>query len=215
VKRAFSLASAGLVLLTLTAGSAANALPAPINVRTLEVRVGDLPGFRGAHMSVFAAADPTEWAEAGEGSEAQKHAYAAQLIARGFQDGVSEFFSGRKDAPRRHREAVSEALVFTSEAGAREEFTEMVAQAEKPVDKHPRHRYGDPAIPGSVGLSDHGSSRGLRYATGNIFFTVGRCFFVVGDSLHSGETRVQGERPATVAATALYKRAKQACLTAA
>jgi hypothetical protein len=52
---------------------------------------------------------------------------------------------------------------------------------------------------------------GKRGATGNVLFSTGRCFFVVGDLVHDARTSAQGTKAPIAGATALYKRTKHVC----
>jgi Domain of unknown function (DUF6531) len=107
------------------------------------------------------------------------------------------------------REGVSEALVFSSAQGAKDQLVTSVAEALKEYEKVSLRRFVDPGIPGSAGLGNF--TPGKRGATGNVFFSTGRCFFVVGDLVRDARTSAQGAKAPIAGATALYKRVKHAC----
>jgi hypothetical protein len=66
------------------------------------------------------------------------------------------------------------------------------------------------SIPGSVTLGNFVPGR--RGSTGNVFFSLGRCAFVVGNVVHDATTRSVAAGRAVAAAEAIYRRAKRSCV---
>jgi hypothetical protein len=182
----------------------------PVSASLLRPRARDLPGFAGAKASRYMTTSAIEWARAYNQTEAAIQQEAAELIQRGFQEAVSVFFTGRREGPHSHREAISVAIVFTTPAGAEQELAKSVADDLRAFRTPTLRQYRVPAIPGATGLGSvfYGKHHG---ASGNVLFSTGRCFFVVGDALHGDDGRAQGEHPSTVAAITLYKRTKAVC----
>jgi hypothetical protein len=204
-----------LVILMALFGStvgAVHAIAAPsIPPRELVPQARELPGFAFAKMISYWTMSAFEWAHGHELSEAQAKQETSELLREGFQEGIGSFFTGRREAGGRHREAVSEALVFATAQAAEHELSVSVAQTVRRNGREPGfHRFAVKAIPGAVGLGafvprKHGGSA-------NVFFSVGRCFVMVGNAIHDAATRAEARRAPIVAAIALYKRAKRFCL---
>jgi hypothetical protein len=176
----------------------------------LEPTRQELPGFASARVQPFWTTSAREWSQYSESTKAAATREEAQLTARGFQEGATVFFTGRKETRRLRREAVSGAFVFSTAQAAEQELRSIVAESLPLFPKRGLQRYTIPAIPGSVGLGswpDHGK----RGGTGNVYFSVGRCTIVVGDAFHTRSSKARVAHPATVAAIALYGRAKTAC----
>ena len=60
-----------------------------------------------------------------------------------------------------------------------------------------------PAIPGAIVVGEG--------PAGNVLFTTGRCFVLVGDKLGASSTTSQVNAVPIAATTALYKRVKRLC----
>jgi hypothetical protein len=138
-----------------------------------------------------------------EDTPAEAAAEMPMLVHAGFREGVEESFHAARG------EGVSEALVFSSAQGAKDQLVTSLADALKEYEKASLRRFVDPGIPGSAGLENF--TPGKRGATGNVFFSTGRCFFVVGDLVRDARTSAQGAKAPIVGATVLYKRTKVLC----
>jgi hypothetical protein len=181
-----------------TAASPPAAATAPIAPASLVAPAADLHGFSGSGTPQVATS-ARRWVEVGNMlTPAEVATEVAKLDREGFREGVGEHYSGASG-----QEAVSLALVFHSAQGARQEFDANLA-----VDQH---RFGmqlEPvkiaAIPGSVLLG--------AGPDGNVVFTTGRCYLLVGDELRGSTSQAQVNAAPIAAATALYRRVKRLCV---
>jgi hypothetical protein len=178
--------------------------PSGIPAKLLVPRADELPGFVGAKTTLFSASSVSGWIRGDEGSAAEAEAEGAELRRDGFEQGVFE----RVNSP--HREAVSEALVFASAQGAIQDLDSSVAADLKGFE-HERglEKFAIPAIPGSAVLGNFDPAR--PGASGNVFFSVGHCFFLVADVVHNAHTGAQGTKAPVAAAKLLYKRVRHLC----
>jgi hypothetical protein len=170
----------------------------------LVVRTHDLPGFAGAKTSLEATESASVWAHGGESTPAEAEAEVAYLRREGFQEAVQETVRSPHN-----REAQSFALVFKSAYAGKRELSSTYAADLKGFNKRGLKRLAVRTIAGAKGLSTF--VRGQHFASGNVLFTTGRCFFVVVDYVHNAVTRAQGDRAPLVAAKVLYKRTKPLC----
>ena len=177
--------------------------PVPIPARSLELQPRQLPGFEGAKKKVEVFESIDQFVERRHGTRAAIEAERALLMNRGFQGTVGEVFL----AP--HREAIFVAAVFVSPQGATEEFQETVATDLKRLKGHGVKRSTVKGIPGSVLAGQF--EKGHRGGTGNVLFTTGRCFFIVGDAVRRATSRKQAERAPIAAAKGLLRRHKSVC----
>jgi hypothetical protein len=163
-----------------------------------------LPGFAGAKSQLLWTTSAEVFVRRfTEDTPAEAAAEIPMLMHAGFQEGVEESFHATG------REGVSEALVFDSAQAAKDQLVTQVAEDLKVYEKAGLRRFGDPGIPGSAGLGNF--TPGKRGATGNVLFSTGRCFFVVGDLVHDARTSAQGAKAPIAGATTLYKRTKHVC----
>jgi hypothetical protein len=169
----------------------------------LVVRPRDLPGFAGAKGRLYSTTSAFELAHEGENSSSEAESEAAYLTREGFREGVEESFH------QADREGVSEALVFDSARAAKHQLITSVAQDLREYEKASLKRFVAAGVPGSVGLGNF--NPGKRGATGNVLFSTGRCFFLVGDLVHDAITSAQGTKAPIAGAKALYKRTKRVC----
>lgn len=194
-----------LVGLVFTPAPASAALQIPAT--TLVAQQHDLVGFGPARTTLFSTAYALEWTLNSGVSTALAEHEATELNGRGFQEGVSMYFIGRKEG-RGHREAASATAVFASSAGAQQELASAVSTFLKEEANDPRfHRGTVQAIPGSIELGKRDKSGGFD----NVFFSTGRCFFVIGDAIHEPSLAGQFRHPVRTAAATVYAQAKQAC----
>lgn len=178
----------------------------PIAPAQLVARPKDLPGFARAKSKLRWTTSAEVFVDRfTEDTPVEAAAEIPMLVHAGFQEGVEESFRAAG------REGVSEALVFSSTQGAKDQLVTSVAEALKEYEKASLRRFVDPGIPGSTGLGNF--TPGKRGATGNVFFSTGRCFFVIGDLVHDARTSAQGAKAPIAGATALYRRAKHVCAT--
>jgi hypothetical protein len=178
----------------------------------LVAHVRDLPGFAGARETRQHTTSPFAWAhETSPGTWTEAQLEATNLQALGFEEGAEAFFTGRAPEVRGlHREAVSQAVVFATAAAAQSEVMTSVQGALRLFPRAGLLQGADPAIPGAVTL---GSFRGgHRGGSDNVFFSTGRCFFVIGNAVHAARTRAAADRAPLVAALALYRRDQGLCV---
>ncbi len=175
---------------TVTSPAAAAALIHPASL----VPTGAMQGFSPSGAAQTATS-PQGWAQGSSEGDEVAHE-AARLTSAGFREGVGQHYNGTAGAA-----ALSLALVFNTPEGAKEEVRHYLE-----VDPH----YGlhvesekVAAIPGSIIVGEG--------PAGNVLFTTGHCFVLVGDELKSSSTPSQVNAVPIAAATALYKRVKSLC----
>jgi hypothetical protein len=182
----------------------------PVAAALLVAQSGDLPGFSGAEGNPQVTTSAARWAEidprSEPGSEPADAHEVHNLTREGFQEGVRESFQSGSG------EAISVAIVFRSPQEAGQYFSTEV---------NPKRLRND-------GLAlEHVTVHGVHGAVitgggpnGNVLFTTGRCFVLVGN--HVPETGVSEsahsaaeEKPVNAApiagATAVYGRVKHDC----
>jgi hypothetical protein len=175
------------------------AIPPP----SLVAHPDDLAGFTATKIKLRSATSATRYVKVvlGEsGREARKE--VAKLKRKGFQEGVQELL------PSRQGEALSTAVVFSSPRVAKQELKTSISEGLKAQGKAMVSRFTVAAIPGSFGFS--ASEAGHSGGAANVFFSTGRCFLLVGNSLHTS-TQEQLSVAPIAAATAVYQRVKSLC----
>jgi hypothetical protein len=175
------------------------AIPPP----SLVAHSDDLPGFTATKIKLRSATSVTRYVRVvlGEsGGEARTE--VAKLKRKGFREGVQEFVSSQQG------EALSTAVVFSSPRVAKQELKTSVAEGIKGQGKAVISRFTVAAIPGSFGFS--ATEAGHSGGAANVFFSTGRCFLLVGNSLHTA-TQEQLSVAPVAAATAVYQRVKSLC----
>jgi hypothetical protein len=161
---------------------------------SLVAPAGTMRGFRtsGAPQTATSA---QRWAEiSNEGDEVASE--AARLARAGFREGVGQHYKAPAGPA-----ALSLALVFSSSEGARKEVRHYL-QVDPRFGLHVEG-VKVAAIPGSV-LVGEGPA-------GNVLFTTGRCFLLVGDELGPSATQAQVNAVPIAAATVLYRQVKALC----
>lgn len=192
------------VLLVLGCGSFASVpavATAAIRPSLLVARPRDIPGFYGAKHSLRSATSAVDYAQLvlGDGP-AETHRESLHLTREGFEEGTTEFFSDT------HGEAVSDALVFSSARGAKQELTAAVSED---IHAHHEGRFTVALIPGSVGFSSF--KVGHLGASADVLFSIGRCYLEVGNAVPGASTRTEGIRAPITGAMTLYRRVKHLC----
>jgi len=177
-----------------TTPAPAGAVAPLIRTASLLAPAGALAGFSpsGAPQTATSA---QLWAQTSSESDEVAHE-AARLRLEGFREGVGQHYTGASGAA-----ALSLALVFNSSEGAKKEVTHYLQ-----VDPHyGLHLEGAKvaAIPGSMIIGEG--------PAGNVIFTTGRCFMLVGDELGSGSAKTQVNAVPIAAATTLYQQVKRLC----
>jgi len=157
--------------------------------------------------SPFSSSYALEWAFTFAPSADSAKREATELTQMGFREGVFVYFTGRRERAREHREAVSSGLVFATSTGAEQDLAISVATELREHDHGHLHRSTIRAIPGSSELGEGGRHGGVD----NVLFSIGRCFFVIGDAIPSSSSAGQVRRPVKSAAIAVYDRAKKPC----
>lgn len=177
-----------------TASSPATTTTAVIAPASLIAPAADMQGFS-ASGPPQTATSARRWAETSNEADEVAHE-TARLTREGFQEGVGQHYKGAAG-----QAAISLALVFSSAEGTRKEVTHYLEE-----DPH----YGlhvegvkVAAIPGSTVVGEG--------PAGNVFFTTGRCFLLVGDDLSSSSGQAQANAVPIAAATALYGQVKRLC----
>jgi hypothetical protein len=155
---------------------------------------------------------PYTWAHNTGGSrtwtEAQEE--ATNLEGLGFEEGAQGFYEGpTRESHGFHREAVSVAEVFATAAAAETEMRDSVSSARTNYEAPEGVEVTDRAIPGAVTMGNFSPRR--PGATDNVFFITGRCFFLIGNAVHSARSRAAAARAPLAAALALYRRDKRLC----
>ena len=183
----------------------------PLPVQKLVSRSGDLPGLAGAQSYLTSTSSPFEWAHSQHGgtwTEAQEEATILQTL--GFEEGVRRAFLARSsEGHGKHREAVSETVVLSSATNAQEAMAAAVATFVRQSRKPALFELSDRAIPSAMVLGN--LTPGRRGGDGNVFFTSGRCLFVIGDYLYTASSRAQVDRAPLAAALALSRRERVLC----
>ncbi len=184
------------------ASSAAAA--APIRPGLLVLGRRELPGFSGAKVSRNWTTSPSVYVnEDTLDTPPQAGAQLAALIRMGFTEAVQATFTAR------HREGVSEAIVFGSLSGAQAGLQAAVAEARATYEQAGLEQSAVPGIPGAVELGDF--QEGQPGATSTVFFASGRCLLSVGDRVVNASTRAQGERAPLAGAFVLSERVQGLC----
>jgi len=174
-----------------TSAAAAAALIPPAKL----VPTGAMQGFTPSG-AMQTATTPQGWAQSSSESDEVGHE-AARLTSAGFREGVGQHYKGTDGSA-----ALSLTLVFELPEGAKKEVTHYL-QADPRYGLHLESEKVA-AIPGSIIVGEG--------PAGNVLFTTGRCFVLVGDELKSSSsTPAQVNEVPIAAATALYKRVKGLC----
>jgi hypothetical protein len=178
---------------TTEASSPASAA-ATIPTAALAPPQGGLEGFS-ASGAPRTATSAQRWSEiSNEGDEVG--AEAARLTRNGFREGVGQHYKAAGG-----RAALSLALVFDSPEGAAKEVRHYL-QVDPRFGLHVES-VKVPAIPGAIVVGEG--------PAGNVLFTTGRCFLLVGDELTPSATPAQVNAVPIAAATATYARVKRLC----
>jgi hypothetical protein len=175
----------------------------PIPPKLLVVHPQDLPGFLGAKSTLSSATSALLYAQQSGDSPQEAEVEVTHLQSEGFNEGVSETLA------KAHNEAVSNALVFDSTQSAKHELMANLSEDLKSHAKDELKRFHVLAIPGSVGLDQF--QNGKPGAAGDVLFSTGHCFLLVGDVIREASSREQGIKAPIAGAIALYKRIKNVC----
>jgi len=184
-------------------GSAAGASQ---GIKTLLVRSGEMPGFvvKGPPQVVTVASRWVTAVERETGSRA--HRDVRTLRAAGFRAGAYENLrpkSGGSD-----KAAGASVLQFTTPSEARrfvtQEYSEGLALQPRGATIH-RLKVG---IAGARGFTVPGSGA-TPAAASNVYFSAGRCIFVVGDFIDGRHPNTGG--PVVAAARSIDRRVGGAC----
>jgi hypothetical protein len=163
---------------------------------------GDLPGFRYGEFKTRAWTSPIRFVDEGaEDTPAEAKVDSQRLRGEGFVEAVQEEFANQGAA------GVSVTIVLASAKGARGEL-EANASAERAAPE-PVTSFiatGVPASEGFTGVQEEGRR---RYA--DLLFTVGRCFFGVGNAWYGPSSEYEATLAPVAAARALYRRTKRVC----
>jgi hypothetical protein len=182
----------------------------PVAAALLVAQSRDLPGFSGAEGTPQVTTSAARWAEIDPrgvpGSEPADQHEVPNLTHEGFQEGVRESFQSGSG------EAISIGIVFRSPRGAREYFSPEVNPERLRNEGLALEHATAPGVPGAV-ITGGGQN-------GNVFFTTGRCFVLVGNHVpeagvsESAHTPAE-EKPVNAApiagATAVYQRVQHNC----
>lgn len=176
---------------------------AAIPPASLVAHPDDLPGFAAAKIKLRSATSATRYVKVVLGESGREgRNEVAKLKRKGFQEGVQELLASQQG------EALSLALVFGSARVAKQELKASISEGLKAQGKAVIKRFTVAAIPGSFGFS--ASEAGHSGGAANVFFSTGRCFLLVGNSLHTS-TQEQLSVAPIAGATAVYQRVKSFC----
>ncbi len=186
-----SSASSTATAQTVTSAAAAAALIHPASLVPTAAMTGFTPS--GAMQTSTSA---QAWAQTSGESDEVAHE-TARLTSAGFREGVGQHYKGSASAA-----GLSLALVFNTPEGAKKEVTHYLQ-----VDpRYGLHLEGEkvPAIPGAIVVGEG--------PAGNVLFTTGRCFLLVGDELGApSSSPAQVNAVPIAAATYLYQHVKSLC----
>ncbi len=176
---------------------------AAVPPRSLVAHADDLPGFTATKIKLRSATSATRYVKVVLGESGREGGReVARLERRGFQEGVQELLPGRQG------EVLSTAVVFSSPRVAEQELKASISESLKAQGKAVIIRFKVAAIPGSFGFS--ATEAGHAGGAANVFFSTGRCFLLVGNSLHTSMQEQLSVAP-IAGATAVYQRVKSLC----
>jgi hypothetical protein len=176
---------------------------AAIPPASLVAHPDDLPGFAAAKIKLRSATSATRYVKVVLGESGREgRNEVTKLKRKGFQEGVQELL------PSQQGEALSLALVFGSARVAKQELKAAISEGVKAQGKAAIKQFTVAAIPGSFGFSafEAGQSGGAA----NVLFSTGRCFLLVGNSLHTSTLEQLSVAP-IAGAMAVYQRVKSLC----
>jgi uncharacterized membrane protein YtjA (UPF0391 family) len=176
---------------------------AAIPPASLVAHPDDLPGFAAAKIKLRSATSATRYVKVVLGESGREgRNEVTKLKRKGFKEGVQELL------PSQQGEALSLALVFGSARVAKQELKAAISEGVKAQGKAAIKRFTVAAIPGSFGFSafEAGHSGGAA----NVLFSTGRCFLLVGNSLHTSTPEQLSVAP-IAGAMAVYQRVKSLC----
>jgi len=170
----------------------------------LVARRSELPGFTSGTVHLRSTTSPSVYAKSilGEGPKMAAKEVAG-LKRKGFREAVRELIGTAGGD-----EALSLALVFGTRKAAHKELEGSIASSVKAQGSAEVKDFTISSIPGAFGFV--ASEAGHSGAVGNVLFAVGRCFFVVGDSLHTGTPEQAAAAPSS-GSLAVFGRAKHLC----
>jgi hypothetical protein len=176
---------------------------AAIAPRSLVAKPSQLPGFSGAKVRLRSGASPSAYAKSVlQERPRQARKEAARLKREGFREGVQELLSGTQG------EALSLAVVFRTAKDAKRELKVSMSADVKAQGNVEVKQFSIASIPGAFAFT--ASEAGKPGAAGNVLFTVGRCYLVVGDYLKTG-TVEQASAVPTGGGPAVYQKVKHLC----
>lgn len=183
---------------TSTGTSAAAASTTPTNAippASLVAPTGTLKGFS-ASGAPQTATSTQRWAEiSSQPDELSRE--TARLAREGFREGVGQHYKAAGGPA-----ALSLVLVFDSAEGAKQEVKHYL-QADPRFGLHLEEGVTVAAIPGSLVVGEG--------PAGNVLFTTGHCFVLVGDELAGSASQAQANAVPIAAAAVLYGRVKPLC----
>jgi hypothetical protein len=156
---------------------------------------GTLKGFS-ASGAPQTATTAKRWAEISNQPD-ELSAETARLAREGFREGVGQHYKAAGGPA-----ALSLVLVFESAEGAKQEVKHYL-QADPRYGLHLEEGVTVAAIPGSLVVGEG--------PAGNVLFTTGDCFLLVGDDLGGSASQAQVNAVPIAAAAVLYGRVKRVC----
>jgi hypothetical protein len=203
MKRRTALLAALMCAVALSLSLLAALAIAAIAPRSLVAKPSQLPGFSAAKVRLRSGASPSAYAKSVlEERPRQARKEAARLKREGFREGVQELLSDSQG------EALSLAIVFRTAKDAKRELKASISADVKAQGNVEVKQFSIASIPGAFAFT--AAEAGKPGAAGNVLFSVGRCYLVVGDFLKTG-TAEQASAVPMEGGPALYKRVKRLC----
>jgi hypothetical protein len=166
-----------------------------ISPAMLVAPTGTLKGFS-ASGAPQTATSAQRWAQISNQSD-EVSSETTRLEGEGFREGVGQHYK-TTGGPA----ALSLVLVFNSAEGPKQEVKHYL-QADPRFGLHLEEGVKVAAIPGSLVVGEG--------PAGNVLFTTGHCFVLVGDELGSSASQQQVNAVPIAAAAVLYQRVKRLC----
>lgn len=198
---------AAFLLIALACGGAlapSASAAAPIAPGLLVAGRYELPGFARAKVRLSSTTSPSLYIkDYTADTPLQAGAQLDGLIRMGFAEGVQATFRAR------HREAVSEAIVFGSAQGAQAGLQASTAEALASYEPADLTQSSVAGLPGAVAFAD--SQAGQPGTAESVFFATGRCLLTVSERVFDAPARAGADRAPLAGAYALSERIAHIC----
>jgi len=175
----------------------------PITPQSLEIQSFKAHTYAGSAVAVLLANSAQQWVHEGEHYDQSTPKERSYLVSNGFEDGVMELFAGK------HREGVYDGQAFATPAGAASETQRGIRYAERHFGQKGLKHSLVTRLPGGVVIGQF--LAGMHGGTGNVFFSVGRCAFVVADRVTTASTRCEAWAPVVDESRRIAQQARSVC----